>query len=87
MIGASATQAPASALTQLHQGTVTQILFMQTTSSANLLLRHGTALIELIRMLFNLGMHSLLPEYIVSVVVCPGEKFGSGPLSPLQHIA
>jgi len=60
---------------------------MQTTASTHLLLRHGTALIELIRMGFNLSMHGFLPENVVGMAVSPGKKFGGGPLPSLQHIA
>ena len=64
-----------------------QLLGMKTTASTHLLLRLSTALIKAIRMTFNLGMSRLLPQYFVSMVICPRQKFSRRPLAALQHIA
>ena len=74
-------------MAQLHHRTVMQMLCMQATTSAHLLLCLGIALIKLIGMSFHLSMHGLLPEDVVGVVIGPGQKFRGGQLSSLQHIA
>lgn len=71
---------------QSHR-TVVQLLGMKTTASTDLLLRHSAALIKAIIMTFNLNMGRLLPQHIVSMVLCPRQKLGSRSLPPLQHIA
>ena len=64
-----------------------QLLGMQTAASTHLLLRQSTALIKVIRMTFNLGMGRLLPQHIVSMVICPRQILNRRSLPALQHIA
>ena len=76
-----------SAMPQLGHGAGMQLLGMQPAASAHLLLSQSAAPIELIWMSFNLRLDRLLPEHVVGMVVSPCQKFSSGSLPSLQHIA
>ena len=64
-----------------------QLLGMQTATSTHLLLSQSAALIQSIRMTFNLSIGRLLPQNVMGVVLCPGQEFSGRSLPTLQHVA
>ena len=64
-----------------------KLLGMQTATSTHLLLSQSAALVQSIRMTFNLSMGRLLPQNVMGVVLCPGQEFSGRSLPTLQHIA
>ena len=64
-----------------------QLLGVKTTASTDLLLGQSTALVREIRMTFNLCLGGSLSQHVMSMVVCPCQKFSRCSLPPLQNIA